>query len=284
MPGSTAISTNWAPPGPSSPSNSSRAGKRRRDDDDIDSDSAAAAADPRVIDLTKDFSSQPHANHQLSRKQRRVGPSTSSIPHTLPTQPHEELLAELGGRYDILTASVISSSKINKKVTSVLAHLGHVDLYNPENKPGVMMLHARAGDAGKMVTVMELAKRRMGEEGVAWYQYNRVYEVAGEANTRGRGGPSSRRAARGANQTIIEDTVMDGAERDDDGEEEDEEEQEAFEPIQTALDVAIRDKPATEPKTTYMSIFLSRVPIPELQAKTSITLQTNANEVGSGKA
>lgn len=131
------------------------------------------------------------------------------------------------------------------------------------------MLHSRAADVSKMVTVMEIAKRRMGEIGQVWYQYNRVYEVEEEASQCNKVSSTSNSGARAdGTPTVIEDTVL---EHDNDGDE-------SFEPMETPLDLAIRDKPAIESKNTYMSIFLSRVPMPELQAKTFITLQTNAGQ------
>lgn len=179
-------------------------------------------------------------------------------------QPHQELLQELTGKYSIATTSVIASSKINKKVTQVLSHLSHVDLFSQSSVPGVVMVHARANDANKMVTVMEIAKRQMNQAGQPWYQYNRVYEVADGRSSR------ANPTGRVANQTVIENTVL--------GDEEDEED--AFEPVETAFERAIREKPVEESKMTYMSIFLSRVPMPELQSKAYITLQTNGAEIG----
>ncbi|KAG6359127.1 hypothetical protein INS49_012647 [Diaporthe citri] len=205
-----------------------------------------------------------------SNKRQRVGRSNATIPNTLPMQPHQELLQELTGKYSIATTSVIASSKINKKVTQVLSHLGHVDLFSQSSVPGVMMVHARANDANKMVTAMEIAKRQMNQAGQPWYQYNRVYEVAD-----GRGSRANT-AGQGAAQTIIENTVLEGVDADDD----DEEEEDAFEPVENTFERAIREKPAEESKTTYMSIFLSRVPMPELQSKAYITLQTNGDEIG----
>lgn len=202
-----------------------------------------------------------------TNKKQRVGPSSSNIPRTLPMQPHEELLAELKGKYSIVTASVISSSKINKKATQVLSHLGHVDLFSQSSIPGVMMLHARVSDSGKMVTVMELAKKRMDEAGQPWYQYNRVYEVSDN-------GMKLKPAGKAFDQTVVENSVMEGQ---DEGEDE---EDDAFEPVETAFDRAVRGKPASDSKETYMSVFLSRVPIPELQSKAFITLQTSTKAVG----
>ncbi|KAG8168809.1 hypothetical protein KVR01_001558 [Diaporthe batatas] len=216
------------------------------------------------IDVPETQSSSSDAN---SNKRQRVERSTSTISSTLPMHPHEELLQELQGKYSIATATVISSSKINKKVTQVLSHLGHVDLFSQTSTPGVMMVHARANDANKMVTVMEIAKRQMNHAGHPWFQYNRVYEVADGRGSRGKSN------GRGADQTIIEDTVL-GVEDADEDDEED-----AFEPFKTTFERAIQEKPSEEPRTTYMSIFLSRVPMPELQSKAYITLQTNAAEI-----
>lgn len=220
------------------------------------------------IDVPETESSPAETN---SNKRQRVGSSNATIPTTLPMQPHEELLQELKGKYSIATTTVIASSKINKKVTQVLSHLGQVDLFSQSSVPGVIMVHARANDANKMVTVMEIAKRQMNQAGQPWYQYNRVYEVADGRGSRGN--PTGR----GADQTVIENTVLEcgGADNGTDSGEED-----PFEPVETAFERAIREKPTGESKTTYMSIFLSRVPMPELQSKTYITLQTNGAEIG----
>lgn len=205
--------------------------------------------------------------HTKPNKRQRVGSSTATMPTTLPMQPHEEILQELQGKYSIATTSVIASTKINKKVTQVLSHLGHVDLFSQSSVPGVMMAHARANDVNKMVTVMEIAKRQMNQAGQPWYQYNRVYEVADGRI------PKANAAGRGADQTVIENTVLAGGDADEDDEED------AFEPVENTFERAIREKPAEESKTTYMSIFLSRVPMPELQSKAYITLQTNGDEI-----
>lgn len=137
------------------------------------------------------------------------------------------------------------------------------------------MLHARDKDASKMVTVVELAKRRLTEAGQPWFQYNRVYQVAEQpkASNSKFGSPDNRRVEK---QHIMENTVLGGAEVDED----DDDEEDAFEPMENAFEQAIREKPAIEPASTYMSMFLARVPIPELQAKTFVSLQTNAAELG----
>lgn len=252
------------PASPSPPSNTRRKRDFTESDDEIVPASSTAPPQQQLspVDDQQRPATQP-------RKQRRLGPSPPTVQRggTLPTQPHADLLAELQPKYHLATATVISSSKIKDKVTAVLTHLGRVDLFSAESRPGVMMLHARAGDAGKMLTVMEVAKRRMGDAGTAWYQYNRVYEVAGEDGARGRNG-----AGGGGTQMVVEDTVL--------GPELDDQDDDSFEPVQVPLELSARDKTAAQSKTTYMSIFLSRVLIPELQSKAYVTQQTNASELG----
>lgn len=195
-----------------------------------------------------------------SQKKQRVGPSTSSIPRTLPMHPHEDILGELQKKYKVLDTSVISSSKIEKKVSSILAHLGRFDFVDLAVLPGIMMLHARASDTGKMTSVIELVKRRIGESHQPWYQYNRLYEVSSEG-----------RPKQQPSQTVIEETVL--GENEDDGEDDD------FEMMDTPFERALREKPVAE-TMPYMSIFLSRIPVPELQAKSYITIQSNVDEIG----
>lgn len=128
-----------------------------------------------------------------------------------------------------------------------------------------------------MVTVVELAKRRLTEAGQPWFQYNRVYQVA-EQQPRATNSKSVKsKNHRVGDQTIIDDTILGGAVDDED---DDDEEEDAFEPVENIFEQAIRDKPAVELASTYMSMFLARVPIPELQAKTFFSLQTNTGELG----
>lgn len=262
MPGSTAISSSFVP----SSSNPKKRGHREVEVEvDAEQIPDSSTGGPQAVP------SGLNSDLTYNQKKQRVGPSTSTIPRTLPMQPHEELLQELKGKYNIATTSVISSSKINKKVTSVLSHLGQVDLFNPQSRPGVMMLHARDKDASKMVTVMELAKRRMTEAAQPWFQYNRIYQIAEEPKARI---SKLSNRGKGVNQTVINDTILGG------NEDEVEDEEDAFEPVENSFEQAVRDKPAVESKSTYMSMFLSRVPIPELQAKAFISLQTNAGELG----
>lgn len=191
-------------------------------------------------------------------KRVRTGPAPPHVPNTLPMQPHEDVLAELKPKYDVKTLSVISSTPIAKRVEQVLAHLGRFHPSDMSVLPGVVLVHARADQAGKMTSVVELVKRRVHEAEQKWFQYNRLYEVSVEPR-------------RAAERSIIEDTVLGdhggGSEEEDD-----------FEVMQTPFERAVHKEPEVTMKP-YMSIMLSRVPILELQAKDYITTQSNSDQI-----
>ncbi|EFX03891.1 hypothetical protein CMQ_819 [Grosmannia clavigera kw1407] len=183
---------------------------------------------------------------------------------TLPLEPHAAVLADLRPRHDVLVLSVLSSSKMEKRIASVLSHLGKPSLATPPTPLGIVLLHARSADSGKLLSVAEIAKRRIREgfyrEGVqsedhttalAWYQYNRLYDVQTE--------------------------VKEGHSNEEEDENEDED---GFQPMPQQFRAAIGDATAKQTVTkTYMSIILSRVALPELLKHPDITCQASADPV-----
>lgn len=196
-------------------------------------------------------------------KKQRTGPSNSQIPSQLPLEPHESILVELRPRYNVATFSVISSTSMAKRIDQILAHLGRFHPSDMAVLPGVALLHARSRDTAKMVSLTELTRRRIHEQGHKWFQYNRLYEVDVEVDGTGDG------------STVIEETVLHGVagELDEDGFEVAATERAASAP--NVFERAVMGPPKTE-HALYMSVFLSRVPIPELKAKPFITEQTNS--------
>lgn len=203
---------------------------------------------------------------------------------TLPLEPHAAVLAELRPRRDVLVLSVISSSKMEKRIAAILGHLGRSPLADPSEPaaaqgasaaaapppPGAVLLHARSADSGKLISIAEIAKRRMREgfyrEGpqsdgrtaaLAWYQYNRLYDVQTEVK---KGHENNEN--RGENE--------DNEEQDEDG----------FEPMPQRFQEAVGDAAAGQTVTrTYMSIILSRVALPELLRHSDITCQASVDPV-----
>ncbi|KAL9598557.1 MAG: hypothetical protein Q9179_003869 [Wetmoreana sp. 5 TL-2023] len=70
--------------------------------------------------------------------------------------------------------SIISSSKINQKVTNLLARVERSVTASASVKPGVVIVEAKAAAASKMVSVVEIAKADIAKRGGTWYQYSRL--------------------------------------------------------------------------------------------------------------
>lgn len=231
-----------------------------------------AQADARALDLPKmkrkhsgigdaviPASGTTSAAAAAQSKRARTGPAPPHMPNTLPMQPHEDVLAELKPKYDVKPMSVISSTPISKRVEQVLAHLGRFHPSDMSVLPGVVLVHARADQAGKMTSVVELVKRQVHEAEQKWFQYNRLYEVSVEPQ-------------RVSERSVIEDTVLGGYGSAS------EDEEDGFEVMQTPFERAVLKEPKVTTKP-YMSIILSRVPISELQSKDYITTQSNSDQI-----
>ncbi|CAK7246136.1 MAG: hypothetical protein STHCBS139747_007758 [Sporothrix thermara] len=214
---------------------------------------------------------------QQQQQQQSKKAQAQQQPSTLPLEPHAAILSDLQPKYNVRTLSVISSTRMEKRIKAVLEHLANASKQPPGSAaagvlPGIVLLHARATDANKLISVVEVVKRRMREgyfnantgdstsstteaakagkkkkarktsqlSNTAWYQYNRIYDVASARTP----GPES-------HDDIVDDSRVD---QEDDG----------FAPMVHRFEDAINAKkgPAI---TTYLSIFLSRTPVVELQ-------------------
>ncbi|KAM5352343.1 hypothetical protein ACJ41O_005066 [Fusarium nematophilum] len=178
-----------------------------------------------------------------SRKRSRtadVQPGSSTL-----IAPHRTILAELDSKYNVLAASVISSTKICKRVTNTANHL-----LGGGDRPTLVLLHARTADVCKLVTVVETCKKVLGEEGKAWYQYNQLFDLPDKPKRR----------------DVIEETMLEKDAQDDDSDSDD------FEVMHSRFEEAVLPRPSTR-SVKSMRVFLSMVPIPELRSRKGTTAQ-----------
>lgn len=182
------------------------------------------------------------------------------MPLSNPLQvPHQPIIAELSPDHLILASSVISSSKIRKRVTQVHEHLTQD---KESTKPRVSLLYARTADVCKLITIVEQCKRLLEQEGKKWYQYNQMFDVPEQKKTK--------------RIEIVEETVLEGGTRMED--EEREEEDDAFEVMGTRFEQAIMPPP---PRNTVKSlrVFLTLQRVPGLERRAGVT--TQSCEVGN---
>ncbi|TRX95818.1 hypothetical protein FHL15_003372 [Xylaria flabelliformis] len=184
-----------------------------------------------------------------------------------------KVLDTIDARYEVQLQSVISSSKIQQRVTAMLRHLTPPTQSSPTEPPPdtttsktrVSILRAKAADAGKLVSIAEIAKREIEEEQAAG---NDVTDEADQGRKAGRWfqyialGEELLQKPRNEGSTIIEETVLGGpntnrGNRDDDDE---------FEVMKTPFERAIEGRPLAR-GVPVMSLFLSRSPIEELKKR-----------------
>jgi len=197
-----------------------------------------------ATDATDDASKAP-------KKRRSQEPEPTKSPLI---GPHESIIADLQPKYDVLVASVISSTQIRKRVSQATAHVG-APAAAEKKKPRVVLFHARPAEVCKLVTIVEHCKRVLADEGKAWFQYNELFELP----------PDAKKAKKTAD--VVEETVLrgDGAEEDsDDGE---------FETMNsTRFEKATMPPP---PRTIRsLRVFFASESIPELKSKSSVTVQS----------
>ena len=91
--------------------------------------------------------------------------------------PEPQLPAEvqhLRQKLDFSTMSILSSSKIESRVRNLLERVGRSYTSEIKVKPGVVILSANADVAGKMGSIVEIAKSKIQEEKGKWWQYTKL--------------------------------------------------------------------------------------------------------------
>lgn len=221
---------------------------------------------PADAPLAKRRKSPDAAQDQLPKTTKTAGAPAKTLALSA---FHEATLAELRPKYDVLVASVISSTKMSARVGRVLDHLQRKLSHTSEAEDGgnkglgpIVLLHARPGDVGKMISVAEKAKEVLAGEGATVYQYSHLFEVP----------------PRPAEPTVVEETVLGGAEGGRDAEEEGEASDDGFEKLEIFEKAANPREKARPVKS--LGIFLSGNPVLELKGKPGITTQTAGRPPG----
>ena len=240
-------------------------------------------------DITKRLKPNTKFNHHTSQKGdavlQRNKTNTAPEPrlmcgtsHSLPPE-----VQALHTKYDCSTMSIISSSKIEQKVRNLLLRIGKLTSDETKAKPGVVILHAKAKVASKMVSMVEIAKQAIENEKGTWWQYSKLDGEVGELKRKqGRrvgGGKalserekehSGPRTTASSVRVFSEDTGMADISTDGQNEEEavseDDETDEVFETMDHH-NPADSDKLSTRVKrnTPVMTVYFARIPIPGLK-------------------
>ncbi|KAI1438456.1 hypothetical protein GGR50DRAFT_432344 [Xylaria sp. CBS 124048] len=220
--------------------------------------------------------SAPMSQLPAAQKRKRADTSNSAEPTThkkrrcltdslsLSSSDDLKVMSNVDDRYEILLQSVISSSKIQQRVSAILRHLTPPaqNTDTTATKTSISVLRAKASDAGKLISIAEIAKREIENEQQAtpceaggarretqtgrWFQYIAL-------------GEELREMERPRDDSVIEETVIGGSDADAGDEDE-------FEVMKTPFERAIEGRPLVR-GVPVMSLFLSRSPIEELRKR-----------------
>lgn len=212
----------------------------------------------RTVAFAADESAADNAHSRPPTKKARLAADLS-----ISRPDDRKALETVESKYDVQIHSIVSSTKIQKKVASVLRHLQEPDAtaVGAEAAPGrprVIVLRGPAAVAGKLVSIAEIAKREVAaQESGHWFQYIALGQDIKES-------PRERPA-------IVEETILDGrntASKDDSarGSDDEDDEEDDFEYMKTPFERAIEGKPRKH-AVAVMSLFLARVPVDELKRR-----------------
>jgi hypothetical protein len=162
------------------------------------------------------------------------------------------IYGDVGFTHDISQISILTSTKIEKKVSFVLEKLAQYPAI-PPSKPAVVFLHSKAVAASKLITIVEIAKREIAAKGGKWFQYNALSQLMEERK---------RRKHDSSHGEQKESMDVDRLEKSGD----EEEEGDSFEVMKTPFERAIEGTPKVR-AVPIMAIYLSRVRIESLRKK-----------------
>lgn len=214
----------------------------------------------------------PETGSSIANKKPR--PDNTASQPSASLQPLSGFVTDLQPKYEVKTLSVLSSTSIAKRVDTILEHLSRFHPWDPTVLPGIVLLYARSNTTNKLITIAETVRRRIHEADQKWYQYNRLYEMDWAAKQNGAGRSSD-------DPSVIEDTIV-GA---DDSAAPGSDDDDYFETmnglaaaVPTQFERAVHGEKKA-PQMAHMSIFLSRLPVPELRARDNFAVQSNEEHI-----
>ncbi|MCJ1279098.1 hypothetical protein MMC21_006922 [Puttea exsequens] len=132
-----------------------------------------SASDPIAGSDAVSQASPSSANRQLpagNAATQEPGVKAVAAAYGLPVE-----MEHLQAKYEISTMSIISSSKMEHRVRNLLERASKAPASDVKAKPGVVVLHAYGNVAGKMISIVEIAKKQIEKENGQWWQYSKLH-------------------------------------------------------------------------------------------------------------
>jgi ribosome-associated translation inhibitor RaiA len=236
---------------------------KKRSHNDIEADNTGEVQSVKRAKTSPDSNGTGHVSSLESTNASTVNPEESSISQNKESQTAKPsntlsssappIYGDIVFTHDITQISILTSSKIEKRVTSVLEKLAQYPV-KPPSKPVVVFLHSKAAAASKLITIVEIAKREIAAKGGKWFQYNALSQIMEEMS---RDVKKGHRKSREPKDSLD----VNGSEKSEDGEEED-----SFEVMKTPFERAVEGTPKIR-AIPVMATYLSRIRIESLRKK-----------------
>lgn len=206
----------------------------------------------------------------IPKKQRVVAP----IPQPSNLDAFQPFLAKLKPNYEVKHMSVMPSTKEATHITKALDHLSRFSVWDQSVLPGVVLLTAKSVASGKLITIAEIIRRRIGEYEQKWYQYNVLNEAESDPQLH-----LQHQQPAVIECSVVEDTVM--AIDDAEGPKADDDDDDYFETSVVAAPTIHEQavNPVVVKYKQLMAVFISRVPLDELKSLRNIGFQTNEDYI-----
>jgi hypothetical protein len=242
---------------PKSSKNIKKAGRKRGQDEATKSQEPSSSLPPSKKSKPNNPSMRDVSTEQQARHIKTT-PTSNSLPvqdssHGYAIAP--ELLDGLAS-YEIVDMNIISSSQIQSKVTRILETLSNFSFVAP-TKPSIVMIHAKAPVASKLISIVEIAKREIQKVGGKWYQYSGLEQTIIQ--------PGKQSAVmKGPGFTLGSKSEGATEAMDEEGESQSVDGETGFETMKTPLERALEGKPKIR-AVPVMTIYLSRIGIDSLK-------------------
>lgn len=222
----------------------------------------------------------PHAEE--TRAQQPFPTAAADTANWAPLHRLPASLAHLQPRFNFTSMSILSSSKIEQKVRHLITRTRLPttttttnDAGDSKPKAGVVVLCAKGNCIAKMVSVVEIAKRVIQEEGKRWFEYCALegevtdLKVKEKKGKKEQGGKTLRAwqkeqasSAEGEQDVAMEEggegLQIDSGFKDD--------EEAAFQTMGRREIMAYDRNPKKIRIVPQMTVYVSRVPVPGLKA------------------
>lgn len=223
-------------------------------------------------------SAQSRPNTTIDRDELTI-PSSSNFLSGEPSADNDSRLPaevhHLISKYNFMSKSILSSTKMRQKIPLILEHIGHFSFSDPSAKPGIVILYSKADVASKMISIVEIIKKEVEKVKGKWWQYSKLQSRLEGVKPKNQGSGRTLRdlGVDDKHSSALNDSLKPAITKSSEGRErgevvdvdEEDEVEAAFETMALPRRPETREQPRKVRNVPIMTIYIARVPVPGLK-------------------